>query len=342
VTDAATTADHDDDHPGPSWTRWFTIGSMGLALVAFVATLWSVGPRQLAVQLIAIGWGFGCVLLIEAAATACDSAALSGFLGEGGRRPNYWQVLRAQVMGRAINAVTPLSSLGEATKATKLMESTSSNRAIGAVLRYNLASIGMKLAVIAIGAPMCALILQMPTWMEQVLISGGVVAVLLLAAGAWLVAHGLLSSGVRTLRAMRVISRERRSRWLSKTTGIDRYLRTCGGSFRERWTPAGWVALARTLNLLALWVILFATGTIIGPGTMAAIASAGPLISLASSLVPLGFGISEAGNAALFLALDEPTSLGVAMVLGSRIATLAYAAIGLALIAPTAVLEFRR
>jgi hypothetical protein len=251
-------------------------------------------------------------------------------------------VLRAQVMGRAINAVTPLASLGEATKATKLMERTSSNRAIGAVIRYNLASLGMKLVVIAVGAPLCALFLDVPTWLERVFVVGGVAAVVLFGVGAWLVAHGMLASGVRSLRAVRLISRERTSRWLTKATGIDRHLRASGHSFRERWSPAAWVALARTLNIVTLWVVLFATGTLIGPGTMAAIASAGPLISLLSSLVPLGFGISEAGNAALFLALDEPTSLGVAMVLGSRIATLAYAAIGLALIAPAAVLEFRR
>jgi hypothetical protein len=343
VTAAATTAETEEDHPGPSWTHWFTIGSIALAAVAFVATVWSVGPHQLGVQLAAIGWGFAAVIVIEAAATACDSAALSGFLGDGGRRPTYWRVLHAQVMGRAINAVTPLASLGEATKATALMRRTSSKRAIGAVIRYNLVSVGMKLAVIAIGAPMCALFLDTPGWLEHVLLIGGGVAVLLLLAGAWLVAHGMLATGVSTLRSVRILSRERTKRWLAEARGIDGHLRGAPNkSLFERWAPAAWVALARTLNLFTLWVVIFATGTLIGPGTMGAIASAGPIISLASSLVPLGLGISEAGNAALFLALHEPTSLGVAMVLGSRIATLAYAAIGLALIVPGAVLEFRR
>jgi hypothetical protein len=75
---------------------------------------------------------------------------------------------------------------------------------------------------------------------------------------------------------------------------------------------------------------------------MAAISTAGQLINAAASVVPLGLGISEAGNAALFAALDEPASLGVVMVLGQRTSTLAYAAIGLFLIGTTAMLESRR
>ncbi|HUQ02218.1 MAG TPA: lysylphosphatidylglycerol synthase transmembrane domain-containing protein [Kofleriaceae bacterium] len=317
--------------------------SIVVAIVALVITVWSVGPHQLLAQVIAIGWGFAGVIVIEAAATACDSAALSGFLGSGGRRPGYAYVLKAQIMGRAINAVTPLASLGEATKATSLMERTSSSRAIGAVLRYNLASFGIKLAVIAIGAPLCALLLDVPSWLVYVFVAGGAVAMALLGGGMWLVARGMLASGVSLLRSISVISHERAERWWKEARKIDRHLRADRSHpLRQRWAPAGWVAIARALNLVSLWMVVFAAGTLIGPGTMAAISTAGQLINALASLVPLGLGISEAGNAALFSALDEPGSLGVAMVLGQRISTLAYAAIGLSLIATSAVLESRR
>lgn len=343
MSTAAATADADDESAAPSWTRWFTLVSIVVALAALAFTVWSVGPRELLTQIIAIGWGFAGVLVIEAAATACDSAALSGFLGTGGRRPNYAYVLKAQIMGRAINAVTPLASLGEATKATSLMERTSSARAIGAVIRYNLASFGMKLAVIAIGAPLCALLLDVPSWLTLVFVIGGVVSIGILGAGMWLVGRGMLSSGVSLLRSIRVVSQERADRWWAQTRKIDKHLRSDRAHpLRKRWAPAGWVALARSLNLVSLWMVVFAAGTLIGPGTMAAVSTAGQLINAIASLVPLGLGISEAGNAALFSALDEPSSLGVAMVLGQRISTLAYAAIGLSLIATTAVLESRR
>lgn len=343
MTDAAATAEIDDDSASPSWTRWFTMGSVGVAFVALFLTIWSVGPSALAVQLTAIGWGFAGVLAIEAVATACDSAALSGFLGHGGRRPGYAYVLRAQIMGRAINAVTPLATLGEATKATSIMERTSTPRAIGAVLRYNLASFGMRLAVIAIGAPLCALLLDVPRWLDYVLVFGGLAALVLLLGGAWLVARGMLSSGVSMLRSVRLISSERASRWRERGRQVDRHMRADRGvSLRKRWAPASWVAVARVLNLASLWLVVLAAGTLIGPGTMAAISTAGQLINALTSLVPLGIGLSEASNAALFSALNETASLGVTMVLGSRISTLAYAAIGLSLIGTTAMLECRR
>ncbi|KAB2901339.1 MAG: flippase-like domain-containing protein [Kofleriaceae bacterium] len=343
MTDAAVTAELDEDSGSPSWTRWFTMVAIAIAIVAFGLTVWSVGPGQLVAQLSAIGWGFAGVLAIEAVATSCDSAALSGFLGPGGRRPSYLYVLRAQIMGRAINAVTPLASLGEAVKAASLMERTSSPRAIGAVIRYNLASFGMRLAVIAIGAPLCALLLEVPAWLSYLFVIGGLVALLVIAAGVWLVSRGMLASGVALLRRVRFLARDRADRWRGRAVQIDRHLRadrTC--SLRARWAPAAWVVLARLLNLASLWLVVLAAGTLIGPGTMAAVSTAGQLINALASLVPLGIGISEAGNAALFSALDESPSLGVAMILGSRISTLAYAAIGLFLITTTAVLESRR
>jgi hypothetical protein len=241
VTDAAATAnglEDDDCSSAPSWTRWFTTGAVVVAVVALVLTIWSVGPNQLLVQLAAIGWGFAGVLAIEAAATACDSAALSGFLGHGGRRPGYVYVLKAQIMGRAINAVTPLASLGEATKATVLMERTPSARAVGAVIRYNLASFGMKLAVISLGAPVCALLLDVPRWLDYLFVFGGLAAALVLAAGVWLVARGMLTSGVHVLRGVRLISAERADRWRAKASQVDRHLRADRRvPLRTRWSP---------------------------------------------------------------------------------------------------------
>jgi len=186
-------------------------------------------------------------------------------------------------------------------------------------------------------------LLDVPPWLVYLFIAGGVVAVLLLLAGTWLVSRGMLTSGMSILRTLRVISKERAGRWRTRASQVDRHLRSGrDGSFRQRWKPAGWVALARGLNLASLWLVVLAAGTLIGPGTMAAVSTAGQVINAMSSLVPLGLGISEGANAALFSALDEPGSLGVAMVLGSRISTLAYAAIGLALITTTTVIESRR
>lgn len=336
-------ADTAEDGAAPSWTRWFTAASVLVAFVALGLTIWQVGPRNLLDQILDIGIGFGAVILLEILVTACDSAALSGFLGGGGRRPGYFYVLRAQMMGRAINAVTPLGSLGEATKATSLMERTSTPRAIGAVLRYNLAFFGLRLATIAIGAPICALVLDIPSWLTWLLVGGAAVSAALLVAGIYLVKVGMLASAAGALRALRLISAERAARWRAKLDKIDEHLRPQrGGSRRARWTPVGWVVLSRILTLFSTWVVLAATGLLAGPGTMAAITTAGQLIAVAASVVPMGLGIAEAGNGALFAALGDPAALGVAIVLGSRITTLAYAAIGLTLMGTATVVGSRK
>lgn len=323
----------DTDGPAPSWTRYFTYASIVLALAALGLTVWSVGPSTLWKQLGEIGWAFAIVLGLEVVITGCDSAALSGFIGPGGRRPSFLQVVKAQVAGRAINAVTPMASLGEATKATTLMENTSSKRAIGAVVHYNLASIGVRLVTIAVGAPICALVLDLPHLLTVALLVGSLVAAIALVGGTLLVRRGMLATVVDTLRGTRLLSSERGKKWRDKAVQIDRYK-----TKSERpWLPAVFVIGSRLLSLVSMWTVLRSVGYTAGVGTVAAVATAGTLISMIASVVPMGLGISEGSNAALFAALGAPASLGVTMVLGSRITLIAYAAIGLFLLGATSV-----
>ena len=59
------------------------------------------------------------------------------------------------------------------------------------------------------------------------------------------------------------------------------------------------------------------------------------LVSLISNVVPMGIGVSEAGNAALMAALGESPGLGVTTVLARRVIQMCYAAVGLMLMATT-------
>jgi uncharacterized protein (TIRG00374 family) len=336
---AATAPDADaSDSPAPTWTRIFTLISVVIAIGALALTIWSVGPRTLLSQLKAIGWGFAAVIVIECLITLCDSAALSSFLGIGGRRPSYFQVVRAQLAGRAINAVTPMASLGEATKATTLMQRTGSRRAIAAVFHYNLANVAIRLATIAIGAPICALALDLPHALEVALFAGGAIAGALVIAGALLARRGMLVSFVDAVRTLRVISAERAARWRKKMLEIDRY-QPKHARARARWIPFSWLVLSRLLSVASMWAVLASVGYIAGPGTIAAIATGGAVITMVASIVPMGLGISEGSNAALFLALGAPASLGVTMVLGGRITLIAHAVVGLTLIGASSAVE---
>jgi len=334
---AHATEDETPDHPAPSWTRYITLVSIVVAVIALGLTIYSVGPSKLWAQLGDIGFGFAIILGIEVVITSFDSAALSGFIGPGGRRPSFLHVVRAQVAGRAINAVTPLASLGEATKATTLMEQTSSQRAIAAVFHYNLASIGVRLVTIVIGAPICALVLDLPHVLTVVLLVGSAVAATALVGGILLVRRGMLASIVDAIRTTRLIGKERAQTWRKKLQAIDRYQPRRNASFGKRWAPAAWVIVSRLLSLVSMWVVLKSVGYTAGIGTVAAVATAGTLISMIASIVPMGLGISEGSNAALFAALGAPASLGVTMVLGSRITLIVYAAIGLFLLSASTV-----
>lgn len=327
------------DGPPPSWTRIFTIASYALAAVALVATVWSVGPHRLLAQLEAIGLGFAAVVALEVVITGFDSAALSGFLGSGGRRSSFLQVVRAQVAGRAINSVTPLASLGEATKATTLMEHTPSRRAIAAVFHYNLATIGVRMATIVVGAPICAVVLDLPHLLVVALYAGSAVAAAVLLGGILLIRRGMLVSLVDAGRAARLLSQDRAVRWRTQVAAIDRYHPRYGADPLAPWKAVLWILISRALSLASGWVVLRSVGYSAGPGTVAAIATAGTLIGTISSVVPMGLGISEGSNAALFAALGVPSSLGVTMVLGGRITLLAYAALGVVLGASTVVVK---
>jgi uncharacterized membrane protein YbhN (UPF0104 family) len=262
-----------------------------------------------------------------------DSAALYGFLGHHGRHPSFATVVRAQITGRAVNAVTPFGSLGEASKATTLMTATSSQRAIAAVIRYNLSTAGVNLTTIGIGAPLCGWLLDVPSGLRVALFVGGGAALLLIALGLWIIHRGLLNTLVSAVRGSRIISPCRAATWRKKLTPIDQQLRPPKhGSRLARWYPTGWIVASRLVTILSSWCVLAFSGHIASVGTMAAVATAGQMIGMAASIVPMGLGIGEGGTAALFAALGEAPTLGVVMVLGSRITTLVYAAIGLVLL----------
>ena len=310
---------------GPRWTRWFTIVVTVVALGAMIATVWSVGPRTLYDQLRAIGWWFAVILALEGIATLCDALVLHGFLGPGGRRPGFLRVLEAQVCGHAINIVTP--SLGEATKVTILMRHTDAARAVATVVRFNLAGMAVNLAFILVGAPICAATLPLPTWMSRTLWVGTAIAALIALVMVIVVRAGLVVSLSRVARTVRLISRARFEAWRVRLEALDAATRGQGGL--RSWAPALWTLPSKVLVAVGAWLVLYANGDPPGVGVMAALASAGTVITVAANIVPLGLGVSEGGTAVLMAALGESPTLGITMVLARRVVSLTYAALGL-------------
>lgn len=326
--------------PPPRWARWFTLVAGALAVVILIATIYQVGPGTLARELGAIGWWFAVLVVMEIVAALCDALAISGFIGPAPPRSSFARVLEAQVIGRSINLVTPLASVGEATKATMLMRDTDSTRAAAAIGRFGLSYVILNLGMIVVGAPICALTLDLPSWLARTLwIGTGLSLIVAVAAAAWVQA-GLLASAVATLRRLRLVSAERAAAWTERGARFDDDLRGTGGL--RSWWPALFAAVSKLLQWLAAWIVLHANGAAPPLDVMAALATAGTVVNILANIVPLGLGVAEGGTAALMVALGQPASLGVTITLARRAIQLAYAAFGLSLLALRSMRPWRR
>jgi uncharacterized protein (TIRG00374 family) len=316
----------------PGWARWVTYGSVPVALAALTWTIHSVGFTRLVHRLIGLGPWLFAVIGVEMLVTACDAAAIHRFVGRETRQ-TYLQVVMAQVAGRAINVVTPFGSLGELTKIALLVEHVPQARALSGVLLYDLVGQEISFVLMAVGAPLTALFMHLPHGLRFVLFVAGGVAALVSLAIPLLVHHGLLASFVGAARRLHVLGEARVVRWRKKLASVDERLRD-GTEERRRERQVGLVFMlvSRLLTWAVMGLLIYAAGGPTSLGFLAAIVTAGQVITWISALVPLGLGVSEGGNYALFRALGADPSVGVAVALGRRVTHILYAVIGVVLL----------
>lgn len=318
------------DEAPPGWARWVRRIVLPIAVIAMIVAIWSVGLTTILRHLATIGWWFALLFAIEGVITTFDAAAIHALAcGPGGAR--YRHVLIAQIAGRAVNATTPSGTLGEATKASLLTETMSTDRAVAAVLYYSLAGAVIQLIVIALGAPLTAVFLDLAPALEIGLYVAGVVAAAIAIGLGLLVRRGMVSSIVDVGVKLRIVSARRRERWRRKLEKIDDRLHSTRNRAARRRAVA-YVFVSKCLTWTAVWLTLYAAGYSASFGELAALFSAGIVLSWIANMVPLGLGVTESGNYALFAALGIPPAFGVALALARRILYLGYAAVGFALL----------
>ena len=307
--------------------RWLSRISLLIGLAAMVLTAYAVGLGHVARHLHAIGWWFALTLGLDVVATGVDSIAIYG-LAHRGDGPSFGRVLVAQMAGRAVNSVTPGGALGEAVKANVLSESTSVNRAIAAVVYCSLVSLIVSLGVVAVGAPLTgAFLTRLPGELRWGLIVAGALAAAAAVGLAVLVRRGMLSSVVDVGVRLHVVAVKRRKKWAKRLLDIDQRLHGTRGS-KARHLAVGCGIVSKAIGFLSVWVILHAAGYDISAGMLAAIVSTGVVLGWMSALVPMGLGVAETGNYALFSALSAPPTVGVSLALARRVNQVAFAAVG--------------
>ena len=329
----------------PRWARWVTRISLVVAFAALVWTIRDIGLEKLGEYFEKVGWWWIAVVVLEIMITSLDSIAIRAFLSPEQDKVKLRSVFLAQLAGRSVNAVTPSGNLGEAVKISILAEDVSQSRAVATILLYNVVSFTAEFAFVAVAAPIAALLLPMHHWTREVLlVIGGVSLVFSLGLYA-LVHRGMLTSLARVLRRVRIVSHARYERWEVRLHAVDDKLRLVAGARRrDRVLGIAAVLASRATSYTLSLLILHAVGEPITLAFVGAYIAGSHAIYLVASLVPMGLGISEAGNDWLFRALDGPAGAvrGVTLVEARRVTLVMYAAIGLVLFAASETVQRAR
>ena len=316
---------------GPAWLRWVTRASLALGLVALVVTIWVVGVDTIARHLRTIGPWFIVLLAIEAVATSCDGAALY-LMTRGPGGPSWRNVCVAQFAGRAVNSVTPGANLGEALKVSLLARECSTQRIVAAVMYVAVAQIVVALALISAGSFATAVSFRVERATMTTLVVIGSLAAAVAILLVYLVRRGMLASLARMGHRLRLISKPRYDRWAESIDNLDARLR---GELRSdhRFGAACLVVVAQLLQRVVVWVAIVATGYSLSVPQLIAVLSAGVVLNWVSAIVPMGVGVSEGGNSAMFLAIGAAPSVGVALALARRVNQIIFAALGFGVLA---------
>jgi len=349
----------------PTWARWVTRISLILALVALVFTIRDIGLRTIATYFRRIGWWWIAVALLEVMITSLDAVAIRAFLSPEQGKVKLRSAVLSQLAGRAVNAVTPSGNLGEAVKVSVLVEHVSQSRAVSTILLYNVVSFSVELMIVAVAAPdhgdagRDAFERARPDDPDLRRVLGARDRPL--HAGPARHARELRARGDPDLDpgardrpavdleqpdavAISVIADALRALGGPAARGRQQDAPVLGGSPpRSRaWHRGGdRVAASRSMLLVAADPCT-RVGESITLGFVAAYTVGGFIIYMMSSLVPMGVGISEGGNYALFRVLGENPARGVTLVLARRVTLIVYAAIGLVLVTASETVQRAR
>jgi hypothetical protein len=316
-----------DRHPA---ARVFNVIALIVGAIALVFVLHQLGWTGVRSAVIGTGVWFAVIAAIDMIGSLCDAYAVHGFI-----RPHaevsYWRVFAAQISGLAINRLTPGNSLGEPVKVTLLVRAeVPADVAVSAVVMFNLAGIYVGIAAIAIGAPVTALMLDLPPRVEHVvwIALGALLALAVLVA--WLVRRSAIGTLIDALVRVRILSAERAVRWHARVASIDARLRSIGDARTSglRRGLAG-VLGSRVFNWLGTIAVLHATGIPMTAPLVIASLTVGILITWLSNIVPLGLGVADGTNYVLYGLLGASPVAGLLFTMVNRVRTVVLALMGL-------------
>ena len=307
--------------------RWLHALALVVGIVGLVLLVHKTGWDTLTSALAHIGPWFAVIAAIDLCAIMCDAGALHTFARERGP-VSYRRVFASQVSGVAINRLTPGNALGEPIKVTMLMAEVPKDVAVAAVVKFNLATSWVAITVILLGIPLTLLSLDLPPRM---------------AMAVWIAAFGLAAFAITMIVIVRrgaigaviggaqrfgLLSAARAARWRSAVSGIDAQIKTVGS--RRAFL---FVIASRVLFSTGSIVLIAAAGIPLTAPLALATVTVGILITWMSNIVPLGVGLADGGNYALYGALGATGGAGLLYTMVHRARVIVLALTGLTIMA---------
>ena len=308
----------------------FNLIALGIGAIGLIWLVHRLGWHDTEQAIVAIGPWFAVIGAIDLASVLCDAFAIHGFLRSSpGTRVSYARVLGAQASGLAINRLTPGNSLGEPVKVTMLVRYVPTELAVSAIVMFNLATIYVGIAAIAIGVPATALLLDLPDRVAVAVWIATAVLIALALALALIVRRGALATLVDAAAALSLISRARAERWRGRILEIDARVREVAGVRRGLVGVIG----SRILNWAGTIVLLHAAAIAMTTPLVIAMLSVGILVTWMSNVIPLGLGLADGTNYALYGLLGASPAAGLVFAMVNRLRTVVLAMIGLVIMA---------
>jgi uncharacterized protein (TIRG00374 family) len=317
----------------------FVVGGIGLYFM-LRTTSWA----DLRPVVISVGNYAGLILALDLGALCCDAAAWHSFMRPEARMVSYPRVLGAWASGRAINVLTPFGALGEATKVTILLDRAPKARLLSSIVLLNVAVLYFSVTVMLIGIPITLLLVDVPHAIKVLVGIGVAVLVPLMVMLGVVIQRGAVSTLVGTLRKTRLISEVRAKDWKERLKEVDKHIRELH-AHRTAGTRRGivFVAISKLVTYTSTCVLIHAVGVSLSPALVIAVLSVGVLIQWIASIVPLGLGLADGGNYALYSLLGATGEQGLLVTILNRARSVAVAILGLgAMVAMTAASRWRQ
>jgi hypothetical protein len=198
---------------------------------------------------------------------------------------------------------------------------------------FNLATSWVAIATIVIGAPIALLSLDLPVRAEIAVWIASAVLVALALVLVVIVRRGAFAIVIRGIRGIGLISDRRAARWQTAVLAVDTDIREIGRMRRG----LAFVIGSRLFYTTGTVVLMAAAGVPLTAPLVLATISVGLLIAWISNIVPLGLGIADGSNYALYGALGATGPVGLVFTMVNRLRVCVLALIGLTVMGVAAV-----